>query len=103
MLKQLAAPYTRRFPASRKPNEFLNAYDARFVIVTQGPNDDAYESPGRQPDGLVATANSPLPSDMGAPPSGGFQLNIFLRVGTRRAAPTKAGTVVWNTPATRSH
>ena len=28
-----------------------------------------------------STANSPFGADMGAPPGGGFQVNVFLRVG----------------------
>ena len=28
-----------------------------------------------------STANSPFGTDMGAPPGGGFQVNVFLRVG----------------------
>ena len=63
--------------------EFLDAYDARFVIVTQGPIDEAlaYQATGRQQDDVVLHANSPFGADMGAPPGGGFQVNVFLRVG----------------------
>jgi predicted dithiol-disulfide oxidoreductase (DUF899 family) len=63
--------------------EFLDAYDARFVIVTQGPIDDALAYRARVGNRMdwYSTANSPFGSDMGAPPNGGFQLNVFLRVG----------------------
>jgi predicted dithiol-disulfide oxidoreductase (DUF899 family) len=63
--------------------EFLDAYDARFVIVTQGPIDDALAYKARVGNRMdwYSTANSPFGSDMGAPPNGGFQLNVFLRVG----------------------
>ena len=63
--------------------EFLDAYDARFVIVTQGPIDEALAYKARVGNRMdwYSTANSPFGSDMGAPPDGGFQLNVFLRVG----------------------
>ena len=63
--------------------EFLDAYDARFVIVTQGPIDDALAYRARVGNRMdwYSTANSPFGSDMGAPPGGGFQLNVLLRVG----------------------
>ena len=63
--------------------EFLDAYDARFVIVTQGPIDDALAYKARVGNRMewYSTANSPFGADMGAPPNGGFQLNVFLRVG----------------------
>ena len=63
--------------------EFLGAYDARFVIVTQGPIDDALAYKARVGNRMdwYSTANSEFGSDMGAPPDGGFQLNVFFRVG----------------------
>ena len=63
--------------------EFLDSYDARFVIVTQGPINDALAYKARVGNKMVwySTANSPFGTDMGAPPGGGFQVNIFLRVG----------------------
>jgi predicted dithiol-disulfide oxidoreductase (DUF899 family) len=63
--------------------EFLDAYDARFVIVTQGPIDDALAYKARVGNRMdwYSTANSPFGSHMGAPPNGGFQLNVFFRVG----------------------
>jgi predicted dithiol-disulfide oxidoreductase (DUF899 family) len=63
--------------------EFLDPYDARFVIVTQGPIDDALAYKARVGNRMdwYSTANSPFGSDMGAPPNGGFQLNVLLRVG----------------------
>ena len=63
--------------------EFLDAYDARFVIVTQGPIDEALAYKARVGNRMdwYSTANSPFGSDIGAPPNGGFQLNVFLRVG----------------------
>ena len=63
--------------------EFLDAYDARFVIVTQGPIDEALAYKARVGNKMewYSTANSPFGADMGAPPGGGFQVNVFLRVG----------------------
>jgi predicted dithiol-disulfide oxidoreductase (DUF899 family) len=62
--------------------EFLDAYDARFVIVTQGPIDDALAYKARVGNRMTwySSANSPFGADMGAPPGGGFQVNVFLRV-----------------------
>ena len=63
--------------------EFLDAYDARFVIVTQGPIDDALAYKARVGNKMTwySSAHSPFGADMGAPPDGGFQVNVFLRVG----------------------
>jgi predicted dithiol-disulfide oxidoreductase (DUF899 family) len=63
--------------------EFLDAYDARFVVVTQGPIEDALAYKARVGNRMdwYSTANSPFGADVGAPPAGGFQLNVFLRVG----------------------
>jgi predicted dithiol-disulfide oxidoreductase (DUF899 family) len=63
--------------------EFLDAYDARFVIVTQGPIDEALEYKARVGNRMewYSTANSSFGSDMGAPPNGGFQVNVFFRSG----------------------
>lgn len=62
--------------------EFLDAYDARYVIVTQGPIDEALAYKARVGNRMdwYSTADSPFGVDMGAPPAGGFQLNVFLRV-----------------------
>ena len=63
--------------------EFLDNWDARFVIVTQGPIDEAlaYKTRVGNKMSWYSTANSPFGSDMGAPPGGGFQVNVFLRDG----------------------
>lgn len=63
--------------------EFLNAYDARFVIVTQGEIGEALaykEKVGNTMD-WYSTADSPFGSDVDAPPDGGFGVNVFLRDG----------------------
>jgi predicted dithiol-disulfide oxidoreductase (DUF899 family) len=63
--------------------EFLDAYDARFVIVTPGPIDQALDYRQRVGNRMTwySTADSPFGSDMGAPLGGGFQINVFLRDG----------------------
>lgn len=63
--------------------EFLDGYDARFVIVTQGPIDEALAYKARVGNKMTwySTAHSPFGADMGAPPGGGFQVNVFLRIG----------------------
>ncbi|GAA1854224.1 hypothetical protein GCM10009736_21090 [Actinomadura bangladeshensis] len=63
--------------------EFLDAYDARFVIVTQGPIDEALAYKRRVGNKMTwySTANSTFGTDVGAPPGGGFAVNVFLRDG----------------------
>jgi predicted dithiol-disulfide oxidoreductase (DUF899 family) len=63
--------------------EFLDAYDARFVVVTAGPIDEAVAYKRRVGNRMAwySTADSPFGRDMGAPPGGGFQVNVFLRHG----------------------
>jgi predicted dithiol-disulfide oxidoreductase (DUF899 family) len=63
--------------------EFLDPYDARFVIVTQGPIDDALAYKARVGNRMdwYSTADSPFGADVGAPPGGGFAVNVFLRDG----------------------
>ena len=63
--------------------EFLDGYDARFVIVTQGPIDEALAYKARVGNKVTwySSARSSFGSDMGAPAGGGFQVNVFLRVG----------------------
>ncbi len=63
--------------------EFLDSYDARFIIVTQGPIEEALAYKARVGNKMpwYSTARSAFGADMGAPPDGGFQVNVFLRVG----------------------
>ncbi len=63
--------------------EFLDGYDARFVIVTQGPIDEALAYKARVGNKMTwySSARSSFGTEMGAPPGGGFQVNVFLRVG----------------------
>ena len=63
--------------------DFLEPYDARFVIVSQGPIDEllAYRDKVGNRMEWYSTADSPFGADMGAPPNAGFALNVFLRDG----------------------
>ena len=63
--------------------EFLESYDARFVIVTQGPINEALAYKRRVGNKMTwySTANSPFGTDVGGPPGGGFAVNVFLRDG----------------------
>ncbi|SDL41500.1 DUF899 domain-containing protein [Nonomuraea jiangxiensis] len=63
--------------------DFLSNYDARFVIVTQGPIDEALAYKRRVGNKMAwySTADSPFGADVGAPPGGGFAINVFLRDG----------------------
>ncbi|MER5437244.1 DUF899 family protein [Streptomyces sp. NPDC002790] len=61
----------------------LEKFDARFVIVTQGPIDEAlaYRRKVGNTMDWYSTANSPFGADVGAPPNAGFAVNVFLRDG----------------------
>ena len=63
--------------------EFLDNYDARFVIVTQGPIDEALAYKRRVGNQMTwySTANSSFGEDVDAPAGGGFAVNVFLREG----------------------
>ncbi|MFD9002982.1 DUF899 domain-containing protein [Streptomyces sp. NPDC059582] len=63
--------------------EFLDNYDARFVIVTQGPIEEALAYKHRVGNTMAwySTANSPFGTDVGAAPGEGFAVNVFLRDG----------------------
>lgn len=63
--------------------DFLDAYDARFVVVTNGPIDEALayrERVGNQMPWYSA-ADSSFGADVDAPPGAGFAVNVFLRDG----------------------
>jgi predicted dithiol-disulfide oxidoreductase (DUF899 family) len=63
--------------------QWLDHFDARFVVVTQGPIDEALAYRRRVGNRMrwYSTANSSFGSDVGAPPGGGFAVNVFLRDG----------------------
>jgi len=54
-----------------------------FVVVTQGPIEEALAYKRRVGNAMdwYSTADSSFGSDMGAPPGGGFAVNVFLRDG----------------------
>ncbi|MGO2312064.1 MAG: DUF899 domain-containing protein [Brachybacterium tyrofermentans] len=63
--------------------DFLRPYDARFVVVTQGPIQEALayrEKVGNEME-WYSTAGSSFGADVDSPPGGGFGLNVFLRDG----------------------
>lgn len=62
--------------------EFLDAYDARFVVVTPGTIEEALAYSARVGNRMTwySTGESTFSADMGAPLGGGFQVNVFLRV-----------------------
>jgi predicted dithiol-disulfide oxidoreductase (DUF899 family) len=61
--------------------DFFEPYDARFVIVTPGPIDQALAYKRRVGNRMdwYSTANSTFGADVGAPLGGGFAVNVFLR------------------------
>lgn len=63
--------------------DFLDGYDARFVIVTAGPIDEALAYRDRVGNRMTwySTAESGFGADMGAAPGEGFAVNVFLRDG----------------------
>lgn len=61
----------------------LDAWDARFVIVSNGPIDELVAYKHRLGNRMTwySCAGSSFGADVGAPPGGGFALNTFLRDG----------------------
>lgn len=61
----------------------LDRYDARFVIVTNGPIDQALAYRDKVGNRMewYSSSESPFGADVGAPPGGGFAVNVFLRDG----------------------
>jgi predicted dithiol-disulfide oxidoreductase (DUF899 family) len=60
---------------------FLDNYDARFVIVTNGRIEEAlaYKAKVGNTMDWYSSAESSFGADVGAPPGGGFAVNVFLR------------------------
>jgi predicted dithiol-disulfide oxidoreductase (DUF899 family) len=63
--------------------DFLADYDARFVIVTTGPIDEALAYRTRVGNRMpwYSSSDSSFAADVDAPPDGGFGVNVFLRDG----------------------
>ena len=65
--------------------DFLEPYDARFVIVTHGTIDEirAYKAKVGNRMDWYSSAGTTLSADLDAPPDGGFAVNVLLRDGDR--------------------
>ncbi|WAC53899.1 DUF899 domain-containing protein [Gordonia sp. SL306] len=63
--------------------DFLDNYDARFVIVTNGPIDEALAYKARVGNAMewYSSAESTFGADVDAAPGEGFGVNVFLRDG----------------------
>ena len=63
--------------------EFLGNYDARFVIVTNGPIAEALDYKARVGNQMdwYSSSESSFAADVDAPPGNGFAVNVFLRDG----------------------
>ncbi|MBP1076199.1 putative dithiol-disulfide oxidoreductase (DUF899 family) [Microbacterium terrae] len=81
--KQFHCPGCTGFTSQFTRLDFLEPYDARFVIVTQGPIDEALDYRRRVGNRMdwYSTAGSGFGTDVGAAPGAGFALNVFLRDG----------------------
>lgn len=64
---------------------FLEPYDAKFVIVSQGAIEDllAYKAKVGNQMEWYSTLDSPFGADVDAPAGGGFAVNVFLREGNK--------------------
>ena len=73
------------FTSSFTRLDFLDNDDARFVVVTQGPIDEALSYARRVGNTMAwySTADSSFGADVDAAPGGGFGVNVFLRDGER--------------------
>jgi predicted dithiol-disulfide oxidoreductase (DUF899 family) len=62
--------------------DFLNNYDARFVIVTGGPIDEAlaYRNKVGNQMPWYSSSESSFAADVDAAPGEGFAVNVFLRI-----------------------
>ena len=63
--------------------DFLDSYDARFVIVTNGPIQEAlaYRDKVGNKMEWYSSSESTFGADVDAPPGAGFGVNVFLRDG----------------------
>ncbi len=63
--------------------EFLDNYDARFVIVTNGPIEEAlaYKTKVGNTMDWYSSSESSFGADVDAAPGQGFAVNVFLRTG----------------------
>ncbi len=63
--------------------DFLDNYDARFVIVTSGPIEEALAYRDKVGNAMewYSSSESPFATDVDAAPNTGFGVNVFLRDG----------------------
>ncbi|CAN5242602.1 DUF899 family protein [soil metagenome] len=63
--------------------EFLANYDARFVVITNGPIEEvrAYKKRVGNTMPWYSSSQSSFGADVDAPPGGGFAVNVFFRDG----------------------
>ena len=63
--------------------DFLDSYDARFVIVTNGPIEEALAYRDRVGNKMewYSSSESAFGADVDAPPGAGFAVNVFMRDG----------------------
>ena len=80
--EQWQCPACTGFTSQFTRLEFLDSYDARFVIVTHGPIEEALAYKRRVGNTVTwyFTANCPFGSDVGAPPGGGFPVGGCFQV-----------------------
>jgi predicted dithiol-disulfide oxidoreductase (DUF899 family) len=83
--KDWQCPGCTGFTAQFTRLDFLEPYDARFVIVTQGEIGEALAYRHKVGNRMewYSTAGSSFGADVDAPPGGGFAVNVFLRDGDR--------------------
>jgi len=81
--KDWQCPGCTGFTAQFTRLDFLEPYDARFVIVTQGEIGEALAYRAKVGNRMTwySTADSSFGADVDAPPDGGFAVNVFLRDG----------------------
>ncbi|MGC4935034.1 DUF899 family protein [Gordonia sp. DT30] len=82
---QFQCPGCTGFTSQFTRLEFLDDYDARFVIVTNGPIDEAlaYKRRVGNPMEWYSASQSTFGTEMDAAPGAGFAVNVFLRDGDR--------------------
>ena len=83
--KDWQCPGCTGFTAQFTRLDFLDPYDARFVIVTQGEIGEALAYRDKVGNRMewYSTAGSSFGADVDAPPGGGFAVNVFLRDGDK--------------------
>ena len=84
--------------------EFLDSYDARFVIVTQGPIDEALAYKARVGNKMIwySSAHSSFGADMGAPQAEASRSTCSFASATLGTGPTTPRAAVPSSSATAS-